>query len=133
MNLVASAILRGMIGASSAADVPGVPGNRRNKGRSDAPASENAAGNTGDTLRTAFDGEDAREAIKGTQTQAGLQEKSQDQESEGSNPFRAKANGTDSVRISDAGRSAKNAYSAQGAAQDGTKSAMTGRNLSIKV
>ena len=45
MNLVASAILRGMVGASSSADLAGVPGNKRAK------AQTNAAGTTGEPTR----------------------------------------------------------------------------------
>jgi hypothetical protein len=133
MNLVASAILRGMVGASSSADLSGVPGNKRAKARGDAAASDRATGYAEDSLHTALDGgEDARTALKGTQAQAGLREKSQGHGNEGWHLFRSKQSGADAVQISEAGRSAPGTSGAQTAAQDGTNPNSTGTKLSIK-
>lgn len=136
MNLVASAILRGMVGASSSAEMSGVPGNRRARGRGDAPGSERTGGSAADSVQAAFDdGEDAREALKGTQAESGLRDNAQGRESEKWNPFRSRS-GSDAVRISEAGKSAPGAAKAVRAlssAQDATKTPSTGSKLSLKI
>ena len=134
MNLVASAILRGMVGASSSADLAGVPGNKRAKARGDASEAEPAPESAGDSLKAALaGGEDARAALKGVQGEADLKEKSQGQENQGWSLFRPRQNGADAVRISDTGRNAPSAAGAQFTAQCETKSASTGKKLSIKI
>jgi len=132
MNLVASAMLRGMVGASSSADLASVPGNRKAKA---AYGSERAAGYASDSMRAAFDGgEDARAALKAVQSESEPREKSQGQGTSGWNLFRSRS-GSDTVRISDSGRSAPGAASpaAQAALQEPAKSASAGSKLSIKV
>jgi hypothetical protein len=125
MNLVASAILRGMMGASSSADLSSVPGNKRAKSRSD--AQDHAAGTSDETMRAAFDGdEDARAALKGIEAEAGRKEK-QGQRSRGF--FRSGLSGADAVQISEAGKNAPGG-GVQPAAQD--KPVQGGKKLTIK-
>jgi len=119
MNLVASAMLRGMVGASSSADPSGVPGNR--KARS-AYGSNRAAPVYGG-------GEDARAALKGVLTGSDPGEKSGGREASGWNPFHS---GSDVVQISDAGRSTPGASAAQPASQGASKAPQAGSKLSIK-
>ena len=126
MNLVASAMLRGMVGASSSADLSSVPGNRKAKA---AYGSERNAGFAGDSIRAFDGGEDARAALKGVQGESEAREKSQGQ-GMGWSLFRGRS-GADTVRISDSGRSAT-AAPAQTALQEAAKSAAAGSKLSIK-
>jgi hypothetical protein len=122
MNLVASAILRGMVGASSSADLSGVPGNKRAKSQ------DQAAGTSGESLRAAFmGGEDARAALKGIEAESGLKEK-QGQGSQGWGFFRSRY--ADAVRISDAGKNAPGAAGVATMAQD--TSTQAGKKLTIK-
>lgn len=124
MNLVASAILRGMVGASSSADLSGVPGNKRAKGQ------DQAAGTSGEPMRAALlGGEDARAALKGIEAEAGLKEK-QGQGAQGWGFFRSKYAGADAVQISDAGRNAPGAAGVASTAQEA--SAQAGKKLTIK-
>ena len=117
MNLVASAILRGMVGASSSADLSGVPGNKKAKGQSQ------AAGTPGEPIRAALiGGEDARAALKEIEAEAKLKEK-QGQGAHGWGFFRARIADAGAVQISDAGRGAP-------APQDA--SAQAGKKLTIK-
>jgi len=128
MNLVASAILRGMVGASSSADLSGVPGNKRAKTRADAP--DHAAGTSGEAMRAALDGgEDARAALKGIEAEAGLKEQ-QGRGAQGWGFFRSRFVGADAVRIFGAGRNAPGAVGAQPLAQN--QDASTGRKLTTK-
>ncbi len=120
MNLVASAILRGMVGASSSADLSGVPGNKR------ARAQDQAAGTPGEPMRAAFHGgEDARAALKGIEAEAGLKEK---QGQGGWGFFRSRY--ADAVQISAAGRNAPGAAGVASAPQDA--SAQAENKLTIK-
>ena len=122
MNLVASAILRGMVGASSSADLSGVPGNKRSK--------DQAAGTSGEPIRAAFTGgDDARAALKGIGAEAGLKEK-QGQGAQGCGFFRSRYAGADAVQISDAGRNAPSSAGVASAAQD--PSTPAGKALTIK-
>jgi hypothetical protein len=121
MNLVASAILRGMVGASSSADLSSVPGNKRAKGQ------DQAAGTSGGTMRAAYlGGEDARAALKGIGAEAGLKEKQG--QAQGWGFFRSRC--ADAVHLSDAGRNAPGAPGVASASQD--PSAQAGKNLTIK-
>ena len=123
MNLVASAILRGMVGASSAADLAGVPGNKRAK------AHTYAAGTTGEPMRSApMGGEDARAALKGIEAEANLKEK-QGQKAQGWGFFRSKYG--DAVKISDAGNNAPGS-GVQGASAAQEISSQAGKKLTIK-
>ena len=122
MNLVASAMLRGMVGASSSADLSGVPGNRKAR-------SAYGSDRTGayESVQS-YNGEDARAALKGVQTGSDTGDGSEGQGTSGWNPFRSRI---DTVKISDAGRSTSGASTAQAASQDAAKTS-TGSKLSLK-
>ena len=130
MNLVASAVLRGMVGASSSADMGVEKG--KSKSRSDASASDRAA----DTLKSSNHSQDAREALKGAQTESGVSYNAQHQQTllKWWKP-RAQAD-SDMVDLSDAAKSAPDgsgAAYAQPANQDAPKYATIGGKLSIKI
>lgn len=110
MNLVASAMLRGMVGASSSADPSGVPGNRKAR----------SAYGSNRAVPVYGGGEDARAALKGV---------SGGREASGWNPFHS---GSDVVQISDAGRSTPGASAAQPAPLGAAKAPQAGSKLSIK-
>jgi hypothetical protein len=119
-----------MVGASSSADLSGVPGNRKAK---NTYGSDRASGYAGDSVPAAYHGgEDERTALKGVQTGSDPEEGSHGQGASGWDLFRSRFGGADAVRISDAGRSAPGPAAAQAAAQDAAKSASTGSKLSIK-
>ena len=126
MNLVASAMVRGMMGASSHAEPSGVPSNRRSKTRGES-SSANGATDYDSAQQALEGGKDARQALKGTETQAQTGERSWHQPGQ----WFARPGGADAIQISDAGRKAPgNTASVPQNPQDGAKN---GPRLSIKI
>jgi hypothetical protein len=137
MNLVGSAILRGMVGASSHAEFLSIQtDNRRTKSRGGASPADGASEHAAASHKSSADIEDAREALKGVRAESGVQEYAHWQQM--TKKWRQPRSGADSdaVELSGAGKSAAgetNALYAQSAAGDAPKSAAAGCRLSIKI
>lgn len=137
MNLIASGIVRGMMGASSQSDLAGTY--RKTKGRGSAAESGRTSESAAESLyASAGESEDAREALKGTQSESKAQEKNPWQQSfKGWRYPASGGRGTDTVSISDAGRSGGDAALSAGTAaqssQEGSKAQAAGSRLSIKI
>ncbi len=129
MNLVASAMLRGMVGASSSSDL--LVDSRKEKSRSDSTNADRAA----EALKASVHTQDAREALKGAQSESGVSYNAQRQQTMLKWRLPGGHADSDAVELSDAGKAAPgaDASKAQPGHQDTPKLNAVGGKLSIKI